>query len=229
MGQWSGGLLTFSQSLSSLEGIIAAKERFTTGWAAVPKTLVDDLKVTREKVTARPDKSATGEATGFLVVAQERLNNVRIARRNAEEKKKNASLWENQRTRPTAMSLKLPCSRFTTMSKKIFGAYYRLINHDDEGEFKAKFEPTDGKLGLLDCSFHKKGMFPPGAYHSEGHQDGMGVCLYLALMKRVLGERTLQFAVLDDVVMSVDSQHRKQFCKLLEDKGSKYAVRYYHP
>jgi len=63
--------------------------------------------------------------------------------------------------------------------------------------------------------FHKKGMFPPGAYHSEGHQDGMGVCLYLALMKRVLG-KYFTVAVLDDVVMSVDSQHRKQFCKLLK-------------
>src|SRR2546429_4550729 len=27
-------------------------------------------------------------------------------------------------------------------------------------------------------------LFPPGAYHSEGHQDSMGVCRYLALMKR---------------------------------------------
>jgi hypothetical protein len=60
-------------------------------------------------------------------------------------------------------------------------------------------------------------MFPPGAYHSEGHHDGMGVCLYLALMRRVLG-KDFTFAVLDDVVMSVDSQHRKQFCKLLKTK-----------
>ena len=89
-----------------------------------------------------------------------------------------------------------------------FGEFYRLINHDDEGAFKAKLEPDDGKLGFL-VDFHQKGMFPPAAYHSEGHQDGMGVCLYLALMKRVLGSR-FTFAVLDDVVMSVDSDHRKQ-------------------
>jgi hypothetical protein len=36
-------------------------------------------------------------------------------------------------------------------------------------------------------------------------------------MKRVLGT-SFTFAVLDDVVMSVDSQHRKQFCKLLKSK-----------
>lgn len=60
-------------------------------------------------------------------------------------------------------------------------------------------------------------MYPPGAFHSEGHQDGMGVCLYLALMKRLLGDR-FTFALLDDVVMSVDVGHRRQFCRLLKEK-----------
>jgi energy-coupling factor transporter ATP-binding protein EcfA2 len=45
----------------------------------------------------------------------------------------------------------------------------------------------------------------------------MGVCLYLALMRRVLGSR-FRFAVLDDVVMSIDQGHRKQFCTLLKTR-----------
>jgi hypothetical protein len=49
---------------------------------------------------------------------------------------------------------------------------------------------------------------------TEGHQDGMGVCLYLALMKRLFGDQ-FTFALLDDVVMSVDVGHRYQFCQLL--------------
>ena len=57
--------------------------------------------------------------------------------------------------------------------------------------------------------------FRPAAFHSEGHQDGMGVCLYLALMKRLFGDQ-FTFALLDDVVMSVDAGHRYQFCKLLK-------------
>lgn len=215
LGEWSGGLVTFSKSLASVEGIIGARDRFELGWAAAPKTLISDLDATREQVKARPDKSATSDARAFLVVAQERMNNLRIARRNAEEKKASAALGKS--------AYKIYCdvseAALLTLYQEVeeeFGSYYRLINHDDEGEFKAKFEATDGKLGLL-VDFHKKGMFPPGAYHSEGHQDGMGVCLYLALMKRVLG-KDFTFAVLDDVVMSVDSQHRKQFCKLLKTK-----------
>lgn len=60
-------------------------------------------------------------------------------------------------------------------------------------------------------------MFPPGAYHSEGHQDGMGLCLYLALMKHLLGD-SFTFAVLDDVLMSIDSGHRREVCRLLKER-----------
>jgi hypothetical protein len=95
-----------------------------------------------------------------------------------------------------------------------FSMFYRELNEDDEGTFAAKFTPSEGKLDL-DVNFYDRGLFPPGAYHSEGHQDGMGVCLYLALMKRLFGDR-FRLALLDDVVMSVDSGHRYQFCKLLK-------------
>ena len=95
-----------------------------------------------------------------------------------------------------------------------FSTYYRDINSDDEGSFKARLEPSEGKLDL-EVAFYAKDMYPPAAYHSGGNQDGMGVCLYLALMKRLLGAR-FRFAVLDDVVMSVDQGHRKQFWTLLK-------------
>ena len=213
LSEWSGGLQTFSESLTSVEETIALKDRLKAGWAAAPATLNKDLEAIRTKVMARPDKSATGDARDFLVLAQERLTIFRLARREAESKMASASRGKS--------AYKIYCdvaeASLVTLYQKVedeFCIYYRLINHDDEGEFKAKFEPSDGKLGLI-VDFHKKGMFPPGAYHSEGHQDGMGVCLYLALMKRVLGDN-FTLAVLDDVVMSVDSQHRKQFCKLLK-------------
>lgn len=213
LGKWSGNLLALSDALLSLEGTIALKERLQSGWAAIPDTLTNDLELTLEKVKKRPDLSAAVEAHGYLIVAQERLNNWRVFRRDAETKKAAASRGK--------IAYKVYCDVAEAALVELyaevegdFGTYYQFVNHDDEGDFKAKFEPIDGKLGLL-VDFHKKGMFPPSAYHSEGHQDGMGVCLYLALMKRVLGDN-FTLAVLDDVVMSIDSQHRKQFCKLLK-------------
>jgi hypothetical protein len=98
--------------------------------------------------------------------------------------------------------------------QKDFSTFYRAINEDDESKFTAKFTPTQGSLDLQ-VNFYERGLFPPAAYHSEGHQDSMGVCLYLALMKRLMGDR-FTFSLLDDVVMSVDAAHRYEFCKLLK-------------
>ena len=48
----------------------------------------------------------------------------------------------------------------------------------------------------------------------------MGLCLYLALMKRTLGV-DFTFAVLDDVLMSVDTGHRREVCRLLKTEFPK--------
>ena len=98
--------------------------------------------------------------------------------------------------------------------QKDFSTFYRAINEDDEGQVHRETHAERRQLDL-DVNFYDRGLFPPAAFHSEGHQDGMGVCLYLALMKRLFGKR-FTFALLDDVVMSVDAGHRYQFCKLLK-------------
>ena len=95
-----------------------------------------------------------------------------------------------------------------------FTTFYRSLNREDESGFESKLIPSAAKLGF-DVDFYGYGKFPPGAYHSEGHQDGMGLCLYLALMKRTLGKR-FTFCVLDDVLMSIDVGHRREVCKLLK-------------
>ena len=97
---------------------------------------------------------------------------------------------------------------------KDFSKFYQAINHEDESNFVGKLVPQPAKL-TFDVDFYGRGTFPPGAYHSEGHQDGMGLCLYLALMKHTLGDK-FTFAVLDDVLMSVDTGHRREVCRLLK-------------
>jgi hypothetical protein len=96
-----------------------------------------------------------------------------------------------------------------------FTEFYKTIN-DDEGKFIGELKAEPAKLSF-NVDFYGRGTFPPGAYHSEGHQDGMGLCLYLALMKHTLGDK-FTFAVLDDVLMSVDTGHRREVCRLLKTK-----------
>lgn len=93
--------------------------------------------------------------------------------------------------------------------------YYKTIHNDDESNFTADLAPNSGGIDLT-VDFYSRGKYPPAAYHSEGHQDGMGLCLYLALMNYIFGDE-FTFAVFDDVLMSVDNEHRRHISRLLMD------------
>lgn len=98
----------------------------------------------------------------------------------------------------------------------VFSRFYRKL-HDHEGDgFRGEFKQSKNTLAL-NVDYLGKGKYPPAALHSEGHQDSMGLCLYLALMQRLAGSR-VQLTVLDDVVSSVDADHRRGICELLKDE-----------
>ncbi|MBI5680278.1 MAG: AAA family ATPase [Methanobacterium sp.] len=94
-----------------------------------------------------------------------------------------------------------------------FVTFYKELHSEDEESFKSKLSHNDAEL-LLDVDFYGKGMFPPNALHSEGHQDSMGLCLFFALNK-YLSANGLKTIALDDVVMSIDREHRKSICDLI--------------
>ena len=99
-----------------------------------------------------------------------------------------------------------------------FKNYYCILHDHEKDHFDAKLQPQHGGLGF-EVDFLGRGGHPPQALHSEGHQDSMGVCLFLALNDELAMPR-LDLVVLDDVIMSVDSDHRKDVCRLLKDQFS---------
>ncbi|MCK4738862.1 MAG: AAA family ATPase [Deltaproteobacteria bacterium] len=99
-----------------------------------------------------------------------------------------------------------------------FISYYKLIHGDDEKDFNAVLKPTGPSLSL-EVDFHKRGLHHPRALHSEGHQDSMGLCLYLALNNK-LSSGKINLILLDDVVMSIDNAHRRSICGLLNEHFS---------
>jgi ABC-type multidrug transport system ATPase subunit len=218
LAAWSDRLSALVKGLATVEQIVAHKSDFQSGWIAAPATLQAGLAKLTEIVDAKADQSASVAAQTFLTLAHDRLEATRAAQR-AERIAELAAKASNAAYKTYCDVSEEHLAGLYTAVEGDFSTYYREINADDEGAFKAKLEPSEGKLDL-EVNFYDRGMFPPGAYHSEGHQDGMGVCLYLALMKRLLGER-FQFAVLDDVVMSVDQSHRKEFCRLLRTQFPK--------
>jgi energy-coupling factor transporter ATP-binding protein EcfA2 len=94
-----------------------------------------------------------------------------------------------------------------------FSALYKKIHEEDEPTFASSIRPVGAGL-VFEVDFYGRGKFPPLALHSEGHQDTMGLCLYLALAER-LTQGIIELTILDDVVMSVDAGHRRKVCDLL--------------
>ena len=98
--------------------------------------------------------------------------------------------------------------------KDNFTGYYIGIHKEDEIDFNSSIKHKGAEL-IFEVDFYKRGLFPPHALHSEGHQDSMGLCLYFALNK-YLTKDLMKLTVLDDVVMSIDNSHRRGICQLLK-------------
>lgn len=90
---------------------------------------------------------------------------------------------------------------------------YKALHTPDESSFTADLLPKGAGIDFL-VDFYGHGNHPPHALHSEGHQDSMGLCLFLALLER-LSDKRMNLVLLDDVVMSVDADHRRRVGKIL--------------
>lgn len=191
-----------------LEACVAALEQVKTS-----PELGEVLRALEAGIAAIPEPSAQDAARDALTVAQERLERFRAAKVKVGSTKKRAERAQGALdvfAKATETELN---DIYKTVEKK-FADLYREINKDDEEAFSAQLLPSLGRLGF-GVDFYGRGSFPPGAYHSEGHQDAMGLCLYLALMDHLSGEG-FTLAVLDDVLMSVDAGHRREVCKVLK-------------
>jgi len=213
LGEWKTNLEAVKVKLTTVDGLTGLKDRLTAGWVQAPKPLPKNLQGLQEKIAALPDQTTALDAQTFLTTAQLRLADYREAVRKSKAAA-NAAAAAKVAYEIYCDVMEEELDSLYAEVEQDFSTFYRAVNEDDEGQFTAKLTPSAGSLGL-DVNFYDRGLFPPAAFHSEGHQDGMGVCLYLALMKRLFGKR-FTFALLDDVVMSVDAGHRYQFCKLLK-------------
>ena len=105
---------------------------------------------------------------------------------------------------------------FEDVSKQ-FGELYSVVNPDE-----TSFDPKLGQTNTgvkFNVGFHDRGQHPPKALHSEGHQDLMGVALFLSLVSQFSPlDRTP--VLLDDVLVSVDATHRKRIAEILASELS---------
>jgi energy-coupling factor transporter ATP-binding protein EcfA2 len=72
----------------------------------------------------------------------------------------------------------------------------------------------------IKVDFHERQQEDPRAFNSEGHLDSLGLCVFLAFVKRF--NAGFPLIALDDVVSSIDSSHRQQICGLLFQEFGDY-------
>lgn len=204
-------LKAFDDDHSQIEGAIAALEN---EWWEAPADAQARLDETEKGVKALPDSSAKEKAIDFLAILQDRYERLLATSKTAKAMAARNATAQKVYDHYNTVSNTVLEGIYDAVAKE-FTEFYKAIN-DDEGKFIGELKAEPAKLSF-NVDFYGRGTFPPGAYHSEGHQDGMGLCLYLALMKHTLGDK-FTFAVLDDVLMSVDTGHRREVCRLLKTK-----------
>lgn len=183
------------------------------GWRP-SRWLPADVEVLRKAAAALPAQrppTAKEEAARILTECRVLCTQLGGARaRRAQEEKRAAAAQALKEAAQGAKNRVL--SSLYDQIQDTFSSLYAKLHAHEKG-FCAELRQEENSL-RFEVDFHGRGLFPPTALHSEGHQDSMGLCLYLALMKK-LTQGQLQVTVLDDVMMSVDSEHRREICTLL--------------
>jgi hypothetical protein len=94
-------------------------------------------------------------------------------------------------------------------------AHFYEALHPGEGHHALSLAMDLRKRGSTDLQldFYDRSDQDPRAFVSEGHLDSLGLCIFLAFVRRFNGDWPL--LVLDDVVTSVDAAHKSRIARLL--------------
>jgi len=94
--------------------------------------------------------------------------------------------------------------------------FYSML-HPDEPHRDIELAVALGRRASTHLSMESFGRREdPRALASEGHVDSLGLCVFLAFVKKF--NEGCSLVVLDDVVTTVDARHRENICKLLHQE-----------
>ena len=181
-----------------------------------PESAVEYISDLRSRAEDLPDLDALQDAWDVLNSAYENYREVLELEDVAAEYREAADQMDEVQKEFINARDSVLNETYEAISEQ-FEEYYKSI-HGEEEEFSPEISPTETGLDIQ-VGFHGRGKHPPHALHSEGHQDSMGLCLYLALCDHLEGGE-LPLIMLDDVVMSVDASHRRPLANLLKEKIS---------
>lgn len=114
---------------------------------------------------------------------------------------------------------------FINMFSETINEYYQYMNPGESfQEIKIVTIGEDDELNgiTIKYKYNNKWVSPPQKYFSESHLNCFGISFFLASVKAF--NNINEFIILDDVISSFDSNHRKRFAELVFEKFSNYQI-----
>jgi len=92
-------------------------------------------------------------------------------------------------------------------------SFYSILHPNDEIELiRLEIDETQRASLKMVVKFHNS-VADPRAHLSEGHLDSLGLCIFLAFRRKF--NPNCNLLVLDDIVTTIDANHRSKICSLL--------------
>lgn len=193
-----------------------------------PDTVLQDLTT---QITAICSQFSDHERYGNLFNAKTSLEALETHQKNLAVCERELTQYEESHHQLQLLVKHAEQARKNTVQNlmntigKLADIYFQKI-HPEETIGKPQLEITERGTGSikLTSSFYGKEDDPRGLY-SEGHIDTLGLCLFLAIC-RAQHQQNPDFAllILDDVMHSVDGEHRKRTAELIFQEFSDYQI-----
>ena len=192
---------------------------------------VKSIQILQEEVTQKlagfPDSTRYGQlynAKGQLVAISVHLQQIANAKRlinhlkNCREQLRIIAKLAEQARKGAVQKL-------LDSVVDVANSYFQKI-HPGEAIGQPKLAISDRGTASIELisQFHNETGDPRGHY-SEGHVDSLGLCLFLAIRRIHCTQRPeLSLLVLDDVLHSVDANHRRDTANLIFEEFSDHQI-----
>jgi chromosome segregation ATPase len=150
-----------------------------------------------------------------------KIKKIEVQKVKLEHQRKTLEIIYNEFVKKQKEALENFISKF---SGKI-NEFYQYMNPGEPfQEIKIVTIGEDDELNgiTIEYKYNEKWVSPPQKYFSESHLNCFGLSFFLASVEAF--NNTNKFILLDDVISSFDSTHRKRFADLIFEKFSSYQI-----
>ena len=113
-------------------------------------------------------------------------------------------------------------SVYNSLQERIESYYKKLHPNEDFANIRLVVDTAHRASATLAIDSLGATDEDPRAYSSEGHLDSLGLVIFLAFAKEF--QEQFPVLILDDVVTTIDAQHRSRICDLLCDEFGEWQV-----